>query len=90
MSHCETTSRFQDLIRDTDEKRDEWKTLTAALHKLSTIVDYVNEMQKTAQSAQARMIQRLVEIENSIETEKVCSGLQFSLFFFFFQIALIL
>jgi hypothetical protein len=67
---CKYPLLLRELIRDTDEQHDEWKTLTAALHKLSGIVDYVNEMQKSAQNAQARMIQRLVEIENSIETEK--------------------
>ncbi len=60
---------MQDLIRDTDESMDDWRTLTAAKHKIDGIAEKVNENQKAAEGAQARDMQKLMDIASCIDTE---------------------
>lgn len=60
---------LQDLIRDTDESMDDWRTLTAAKHKIDGIAEKVNENQKAAEGAQARDMQKLMDIASCIDTE---------------------
>lgn len=66
---CKYPLLLKDLIRDTDESMDDWRTLTAAKHKIDGIAEKVNENQKAAEGAQARDMQKLTDIANCIDTE---------------------